>query len=175
MNDATAKIYTQLTPAELAVLAVKYGVAGNDFELARIRRACPRKAYIMHDATYTDTIECFTRMSHQWGLLYWQLQYDRMQASLKMAITLQKAPDTSEGDEAIEISRFLFTGTEARLLAIDVALDEACKSYGFDASDARKLVGAEIFVPLKSSEAAPDKKTMAEVKAMLKGILDEAS
>lgn len=172
MNDPMAKMYSELTPAELGVLAVKYGIAGNDLELARIRKACPRKTYIMNEVSYGETITRFVRMANLWGLLHWQYQYDRMRAALHMAIALNRKSDKPEEDE---IHQVLFSAMEGRLVAIDAALNEACTALGFDAADARTLIGTDVFVPLKSSSAVANPKVLEEVKMMLLGILAETS
>lgn len=171
MNDPTTKMYSQLTPAELAPLAVKYMVAGDDRELAKIKNACPLKTYTMQDSAYTDRIESFLRMANAWGLLYWQYQHERMRAALCMSIALSKGTETEEAEQEMEGRRFTLNFAESCLLAIDIALDEVCAAHGFDAADARKIVDAKVFVPFKRSEAIPDPGTLAEVKDLLLCIL----
>ncbi len=171
MNDPTTKMYAQLTPAELAPLAMKYMAAGDERELARIRSACPLKTYTMQDSAYIDRIESFLRMTNAWGLLYWQYQHERMRAALCMSIALSKGIETEEAEQEMESRRFTLNFAESCLLAMDVALDEVCAAHGFDASDARKIVDAKVFVPLKRSNAAPDPGTLAEVKELLLCIL----
>ncbi|SEO38470.1 hypothetical protein SAMN05216404_11958 [Nitrosospira multiformis] len=173
MNDPTSKMYAHLTPVELAPLAVKYMVAGDERELARIRSACPLKTYTMQDSAYIDRIESFLRMANAWGLLYWQYQHERMRAALCMLITLSKGIETEEAEHEMEGRRFTLNFAESCLLAIDIALDEVCAARGFDAADARKIVDAKVFVPRKSSQgqAVPDTETVAKVKELLLCIL----
>jgi hypothetical protein len=173
MNDPTSKMYAQLTPAELGTLAVKYMVAGDDRELARIKSACPLKTYTMQDSAYIDRIESFLRMANAWGLLYWQYQHERMQAALCLSLALHKGLDTEENESKFECRRMIFSITESCLLAMDVALDEVCAAHGFDAADVRKIVDAQVFVPLKRSNLVPDPETIAKVKDLLLCILEE--
>ena len=171
MNDPTSKMYAQLTPAELGTLAVKYMVAGDERELGRIKSACPLKTYTMQDRAYIDRIESFLRMANAWGLLYWQHQHERMRAALCMSIALSQGTETEEAEREMESRRFTLNFAEGCLLAMDVALDEVCAAHGFDPADARKIVDAKVFVPLKRSDVVPDPGILAEVKDLLLCIL----
>lgn len=110
-------------------------------------------------------------MANLWGLLHWQYQYDRMRAALHMAIAVNRGTDKPEEDEILEVHQLLFAATEGGLLAIDMALAEACAAHGFEAADARTFVGADVFVPLESGGSVSDSGTITEVKALLLGIL----
>jgi hypothetical protein len=56
---------------------------------------------------------------------------------------------------------------------MDVALDEVCAAHGFNAADARKIVDAKVFVPLKRSNPILDSGTLTEVKELLLCILQD--
>jgi hypothetical protein len=187
MKDATAKLYALLTPRELGVLAIKHLMAQDNLEVGRIKHACPRKTYTIQDADYSETIERFFRMAYAWGLLHWQARHEHMRAALSLTNTLYKGleepedatqhepADATEHEpedaELMGLLRSSLDHAESCLLALDVALDEACAGHGFDVADVRKLVGAEIFTPLESSTAEPDSEVLSSTKAALLDIL----
>lgn len=174
MNDPAAKMYAQLTPAELGVLAVKYLATGNDLEIIRIKNACPRKTYSTQDAAYLDTIENFMAMANSWGLLHWQYQHQRMLAALSLALALFARLKKPEDSDAVDAHYESLAFAERNLLALDVALDEVCTAHGFDGADARILANAKIFVPLNSN-ALPDAEILTKARALLQDILAKTS
>ncbi len=143
------KLYTAMTPKELAVLAFNHGGATDNPEIARIERAVPRRTYQIADYEFRSWSFALGSLAQVFGLWHWQYRCK----VLELAHALRSTKDVPEARPAVEGILDRMSNTESLLLALDKVLDGICAKHGIDPRLMRANSSAEPYKPVTETEA----------------------
>lgn len=146
-SDTITRTYAGLTAKEHASLVWHYCSQGDELELARVMDAIPRVTMQGPPLEYVQWSHSYMRLAAWWGIQHWQAR-SRHAAALGGIVV-------AEGEQQDHFWACL-RESEALLLALDVALDEAGKRYGIDTEAIRRISATTRFEPLNDSLQDPD-------------------
>ncbi|MBI2066832.1 MAG: hypothetical protein HYT77_02300 [Deltaproteobacteria bacterium] len=159
--DRVAKLYGDLTNKERAALYFRYICDRNELEMDRVESSVPWKNYCCIDFQYSDWRDSFFHMALVWALDCWRLR-TRQWAAFALIHLLMQSGERDQAHEVMAEHKRL----EARLLAMDRALEVTCAEHGLEAEAVRRLTGTPTFDPL-FPELDPDSGYQAEVQLNL--------
>lgn len=158
-TDPITRCYAALSLKERAGLVLGYCAAGDDLEAARILSTVPVVPCRSTEPEYRQWLERYVRLAAWWGMEYWRTMARRMAA-------LGGGLHDARGPEFLSVARVW----ESRLLALDVALDEAGARHGFDPDAVRLGTSAEPFRPLTIDR--PEAGDVATAQGFIREILE---
>jgi hypothetical protein len=157
--DPITKCYAALSLKERAGLVLGYCTAGDELEAARILSTVPVVPCRSTEPEYRQWLERYIRLAAWWGMEYWRTMARRMAA-------LGGGLHDKHGADFLLVARVW----ESRLLALDVALNEAGAQHGFDPEAVRLGTAAEPFQPLTIE--SPEAGDVTTMKAFIREILE---
>lgn len=159
-TDAITKCYGALSLKARAGLAFGYCAKSNELEATRITSTVPTATFTSVAAEYREWFEAYTRLTAWWGIEHWKIMARRMAALGGKMV----AAEWAEGGNPMPGEPFTLAAKtwESRLMALDVALNEAGAAHGFDPDAARFVAGAEPFTPVLIENPEPDDVTAAK-------------
>src|SRR6476620_525776 len=160
-EDRITKLYTSLTAKQRAALMFNHWLAEDDVEVERIAHSVPLVTYRGRDPQHFCWFSDFSRMVSAWALLHWRGRCATLVAMWAgHAFMRQHEYEKADGSFA-EANQ-----GEARLLALDAALDSVCSAHGIDPNAVRKLAGTEVYRATRHDIAA-DLLYVEQVRAWL--------
>jgi len=145
-SDSITRSYSALSPRTQANLVWLYSSRGDELEVSRIMEAIPRVALQGPPIEYLLWSHSLIRLVAWWGLQHWQAR-NRHTAAMGGLLV-------ADGKQALQLQSAL-AESEATLLALDTALDEAAGNHGIDADTVRKVSAAARFEPLEPRPVDP--------------------
>ena len=148
-EDRITKLYASLTAKQRAALMFNHWAAKDDVEVARIARSVPVLNYRGRDPQYFCWFNDFSQMASAWALLHWRGRCATLTA-MWAGFAFMRQDEYEQADESFaEASQ-----GEARLLALDAALDSMCRDHGIDPNAVRILAGTEVYRATRPGIAA---------------------
>ena len=135
-KDRIAKVYDGLTNKERAALAFRYLSYKNWLECERVESSVPWYGYTCIDFQYQQWRNRFLHMACYWAIEHWRLRA-RQWAALALFHLLVQRRERDQAHEAMAQHKQF----EARLLALDLALEATCKEHGLDIEAVREFFG----------------------------------
>jgi hypothetical protein len=160
----SAKLYSGLTPAQLARIAHGYIAKQDRAELQRIVEALPVYTYRAPSREYFRAVEVTHQIALQAGLIYWRASAQIMAAH---GLCLQ-----AESHEPAKLRAAIerLENKEGELNAIIAAWQELCERMGWDIA----ALSQTAQIPLSPPPAKYDEVTKAEHLAGWQSVLDAA-
>jgi hypothetical protein len=132
MNPAQVeKLYTKLTPEELAALAFEANMRGDNDEFETILASVGRRAYICLDQRFNRLTNAYLDLGMFYGMVYW-----KHRTYMEFASNLHKE-QPNDGNRTL-----LFYYLD-NVMAMDVALQEVCAQVNIDCMAVKKLAGCD--------------------------------
>ncbi|MGZ8218977.1 hypothetical protein [Methylomagnum sp.] len=156
--DRLTKCYAALSLKERAGLVLGYCAAGDELEATRILSTVPVVPCRSTEPEYRQWLERYIRLSAWWGVEHWRTMARRMAA-------LGGGLDETHGPDFMRAAR----AWESRLMALDVALNDAGARHGFDPDAIRQGTAAEPFRPIAIE--SPDAGDVAAMNEAVREIL----
>jgi hypothetical protein len=157
--DRLTKCYAALSLKERAGLVLGYCAAGDELEATRILSTVPVVPCRSAEPEYRQWLERYIRLSAWWGVEHWRTMARRMAA-------LGGGLDVTHGADFMKAAWVW----ESRLMALDVALNEAGARHGFDPDAIRQGIAAEPFRPIVIE--SPDAGDVAAMNEAIREILE---
>jgi hypothetical protein len=137
--NKTDRIYPRLTPG--AAARVAWALMSTDpVEAERVVATVHRELRLAPGQEFGYVVAWLQAVSSTWGVAHWRLMTERSNACAALAI--------SKSDAAMLTAATAVRAIEGRLLACDVALDDAALNAGFDAQVVRDFAQAERYTPI---------------------------
>lgn len=145
MTTSIRRLYKDMTPRQLAVVAVNAELAGDYDTPKEILAHIPRKTYAMSDAAYTDTAQFLEGMVIALMADYWQAC--AMHTGLTLALTTKiRRPDSLDADDDVieqnreELLRIMRMADDWRetMEMFDHLCTVICEETGLDEKTVRK-------------------------------------
>jgi hypothetical protein len=160
-TNRITKLYDSLTAKQRAALMFNHWAAKDDFEVERIARSVPIVSYRGRDPQHLRWLNDFSEMASAWGLLHWRGRCATL-AAMWAGYAFMRQHEYEQADESFQEA----SQGEARLLALDAALNSVCSAHGIDPSAVRELAGTEVYRATRPGIAA-DLTYQEQVRAWL--------
>jgi len=159
------KLYASLTAKQRAALMFNHSVAVDELEVERIAHSVPVVNYRGRDPEHFGWLSDISRMASAWATLHWRGRCATL-TSMWAGHALMRQHAYEQADESFAEAN----QGEARLLALDAALDSVCREHGIDAKVVRNLAGTEVYRATRPGVAA-DLLYVEQVRGWLLGWL----
>jgi len=160
-TDRISKLYDSLTTKQRAALVFNHWGSKDEAEIARIAQSIPVLNYRGRDPTFFSWVNDFSEMASAWAILHWRGRCASLGA-MWVGYALMRQHEYVKADESFQEA----SQGEARLLALDVALDDVCSAHGIDSNVVRQLAGTESYRATRPGIAA-DLLYLEQVRAWL--------
>jgi len=150
------RAYEGLTMPERVALAFHFHAHDNELEVLRLRDAIPKSA-VRHVQTLANGIERWRSIAAFFAINHWRLRTLVNEARLASHMALNH-PDSKKvpQDAPVVLVEHAFE-VEAKVVALDRALDSVCSENGIDPTDIRHVSATEPYrslVPTLEPDAA---------------------
>ena len=126
---------------------VSWKLNNDDIEVERIARSMPIVNYRGRDPQHLRWLNDFSEMASAWATLHWRGRCATPTVMWAGYAFMRQ----DEYEQAYELFEAASQG-EARLLAVDAALDSLCTDHGIDPNAVRKLAGTETYQQIRKSD-----------------------
>jgi hypothetical protein len=132
------RLYEGLTPGEKAAAVFASLARLDKVEADRIEATVGLKVYRMLDADFSDRYDRLIRLALLWGVRHWH-EFAKVSAAFGLMTYSWDKGDKDLAEEAFEV----WVDGQAKMLALDEALDIACQANGLDADAVRTMAETE--------------------------------
>ncbi len=136
MTTDLSRIYENLTPQQLALLAFNHSQDDDDLERQRILAAVPKETYRLNDWYFTRHSDVLQTVAYVMGIVYWKAQAVYFMRSYSI-LHQQHAIEASQlDDEASSLAyRDIYQQQQtaaAKLLGTEQAIDDFIDRHGLN-------------------------------------------